>query len=77
MTDSKTTHVLALVAGCAVGFFTMAVVYAECFFRTCENVHEDGGFKCSNCGSHTDYHPIVAFRFCPMCGAYVRNEERI
>lgn len=74
---TKATHALAAVAGCAIGFFAMAIVYAECFFRTCENVHEGGGFECSNCKSHTDYHPMTQFNFCPICGAYVKSEERI
>ena len=74
---SKLTHALALSAGCTIGFMTMAVIYARCFFRTCENEHEMRGFECSNCGSHTDYEATTPFRFCPMCGAFVNRRERI
>ena len=74
---SKLTHALALVSGCAIGFFAMAVVYAECFFNTCENVHDGDGFECSNCGSHTDYKVTTPFRVCPMCGAFVKRRETI
>ena len=74
---AKTTHALAAIAGCAIGFFAMAIVYAECFFRTCENSHAGAGFECSNCHSHTDYHPTSPFRFGPICGAYVKSKERI
>jgi len=74
---SKATHALALVSGCAIGFFAMALLYAETFFRTCENVHEGSGFKCSACMSHTDYTPLTSFRFCPVCGAFVKRRERI
>jgi len=70
---SKTTHALAAAIGCAAGFMTMAVIYAECFFRTCENVHEGNGFECSSCGSRTDYRALTPFRFCPMCGAFVKG----
>lgn len=74
---SKLTHALALTAGCAIGFFVMAIVYAETFFKTCENTHESGGFECSRCKSHTDYHPVTPFNFCPICGAYHVRRERI
>lgn len=75
--STKVTHALALTAGCAIGFFSMAIVYAECFFRTCENIHDGDGFKCSNCQSSTDYHPTTPFRVCPICGAYVKSKELI
>ena len=68
---TRTTHALAAAAGCAIGFFAMAIVDAECFFRTGENIHEGDGFKCSNCKSSTDYHPATPFNFCPKCGAKV------
>ena len=55
----------------------MAIVYAECFFRTGENIHEGDGFKCSNCKSSTDYHPATPFNFCPICGAFCIRRERI
>ena len=74
---SKATHALAAAIGCAAGFMAMAVIYAECFFRVCENIHEDGGFECSSCHSMTDYEPKTPFRFCPMCGASVKGEWRI
>ncbi len=74
---SKATHALAAAVGCAAGFMMMAVIYAECFFRTCENEHEGKGFKCSNCHSMTDYEPKTPFRVCPMCGAYVKKECHI
>lgn len=73
---TKATHTLAFVAGCTVGVFALAIVYAECFFRTCHNTDPDG-FECSHCGSHTDYHPDVPFRFCPMCGASVMRREQM
>ena len=73
---SKATHALAFAAGTAIGFLAMAVVYAECFWQTCRNKAERG-FECSRCGSHTDYEPIMPFRVCPMCGAYVVRRERI
>lgn len=62
---------LAFAAGCAVGVFALAIVYAEQFFRTCENLSDDGSFTCSNCGSYTNYKPKVPYRFCPICGACV------
>ena len=74
---SKATHALALVSGCAMGFMAMAVMYAEYFWKTCENVHEGGGFECSRCHSRTDYEPKVPFRFCPICGAFVKRGESI
>jgi hypothetical protein len=79
MTDSRTkaTHALAAVAGCAIGFFAMAIIYAECFFKTCENTHDGDGFECSRCKSHTDYHPATPFNFCPICGAFCIRRERI
>ena len=73
---SRATGALAFAAGCAIGVFAMAVVYAECFFRTCKNANPDG-FECSNCGSHTDYRPNVPFRFCPICGAFVMRKETV
>ena len=57
-------------AGFAVGIFSLAVSYANSFFKTCDNL-SDEGFTCSNCMSHTDYKPKAPFRFCPICGAYV------
>ena len=74
---TKATHALAFAAGCIVGTFALAIVYAEHFFKSCENVHDGDGFECSYCKSRTDYHPNVPFRFCPICGAFVRQEERI
>lgn len=74
---SKLTHAFALTAGCAIGILAMAVIYAQCFFRTCENLHESGGFECSWCHSHTDYHPKTPFNFCPICGAYCGRRGRI
>ena len=71
------THALALVGGCAAGFLAMAVMFAEVCWRTCENVHPGKGFECSECKSHTDYEPNVPFNFCPICGAFVRQEERV
>ena len=73
---SKATHALAFTVGTAIGFFAMAVLYAECFWSKCENVAESG-FECSRCGSHTDYEPKVPFRACPMCGACVVRRERV
>ena len=70
-------YMLSAVAGCAVGILAMAVLYAECFFRTCENTHERDGFECSRCKSHTDYHPTTPFNFCPICGAFCVRRERI
>ena len=66
--------VLAAVAGCVIGVVASAVVYAECFWHTCENVNNDGGFECSRCHSHTDYHALTPFNFCPMCGAFVNRD---
>ncbi len=74
---TKTTHVLAFTAGCVVGTFALAIVYAGLCFKSCENTHEDGGFECSCCKSHTDYKPNVPFNFCPICGAFVKRKERI
>ena len=73
---TKATHALAFVAGFTVGVFALAIVYAKCYFRTCENVDPDG-FECSNCGSHTDYRPKAPFRFCPICGAFCETEEEL
>lgn len=74
---SKTTHAIAFSIGCIVGVFALAIVYAEHFFKSCENTHEDGGFECSCCGSRTDYKPNVPFTFCPICGAFVNHREKI
>ena len=71
------SHVLAGVAGCAIGFLGMALLYSQTFFRTCRNKDHKGGFWCSNCKSHTDYKATTPFNFCPMCGAYVIKERRI
>lgn len=71
------SHVLAGVAGCAIGFLGMALLYSQTFFRTCKNLSSNGGFVCSNCESHTDYKALTAFNFCPMCGAYVIKERLI
>ncbi len=74
---NKVTHALAAATGCVVGYMAMAVMYSQIFFRMCENMSESGGFECSSCGSHTSYHPITPFNFCPMCGAFVKRESRI
>ncbi len=73
---SKVTHALAFTAGCVVGVFALALVYADQYFRTCVNTDPDG-FECSFCESHTDYHPDVPFRFCPICGSAVMQREKI
>jgi len=62
---------LAFMGGCAIGIFALAIVYAEHYFRTCENLSDDGSFMCSKCGSYTNYKPMVSYRFCPICGACV------
>jgi rRNA maturation endonuclease Nob1 len=56
--------------GCVAGFAALTMLYANCLFKTCENLSEYG-FTCSRCKSHTGYKPKVPFRFCPICGAYV------
>jgi hypothetical protein len=67
---------LIATAGFAAGVMAMAIVYANCFFRTCENTDQDG-FECSRCQSYTNYHPDVPFRFCPICGAAVMLKEEL
>lgn len=74
---NKSGYMLAAAIGCAAGFMGMACLYASTFFRTCKNTHKEGGFTCSECGSHTDYHPINPFTFCPMCGAFVERKKII
>ena len=71
---TKATHALAFTAGLAAGIMALAIVTANCFWRTCENMDDDG-FECSECGSHTDYAPNVHFNFCPICGAFCKNVE--
>jgi hypothetical protein len=63
------SRALIATAGFAAGVMAMAIVYASCFFRTCENTDPDG-FECSRCQSYTNYHPDVPFR-----AAVVLKEE--
>ena len=73
----KVSILLAATAGCAIGFLAMAAMFASTTWRTCEDIRDGEGFKCSKCGSHTDYEPLVDFRFCPMCGSYVIRKESV
>ena len=67
---------IAFAAGFAVGIFSLAVSYANTFFKTCDNL-SDEGFTCSNCMSHTDYKGARKYRFCPICGSFcVRKNSK-
>lgn len=69
----KMLYAVAAIAGC----MAMAVIYAECFFRTCRDTRDGDGFHCSNCDSHTEHRFDSPINFCPICGAFIIRDRKM